>query len=94
MPAIKSRLVRQLKAKGMSEAHAQATAQNVLKKSGNVTSSGRATAKGKKRGKMGASGRAKDRAAKDSKGKYKASDYTYNPQTNRATLDRVRSKRK
>ena len=48
-PAIKSRLVKQLKAKGKSTSAAFAIAQSALKKSGNVTSSGKATAKGKRR---------------------------------------------
>jgi hypothetical protein len=38
------------------------------------------TTEGKKRQAMGASGRAKDRAAKKQGGK--PSDYTYNPRTN------------
>jgi len=79
-PKIKTRLVKQLKAKGKSTDAAFAIAQSVLKKSGNVDSSGKATAKGKKRGDMTPSARAKDRAVKRSGGK--PSDYTYNSQKN------------
>jgi hypothetical protein len=82
---IKTRLVSQLKAKGKSTQAAHAIATSVLKKSGNVKSDGKTpTAKGKKRGAMGAAGRAKDRAAKKS-GK-STSAYSYNKKTNRATL--------
>lgn len=81
---IKKRLVEQLKAKGMSESKAHAVAHSQMRKSGNITKSGKLTAKGKKRSAMGAAGRAKDRAAKTS-GK-KPSQYKYNPRTNRATL--------
>ena len=85
MAKIRDRLVRQLKAKGMSAAKANATATKVLQKSGNLKKgTTKATAKGKKRGKMGAAGRAKNRAAKKS-GK-KASAYKYSSKTNRATL--------
>ena len=79
-PAIKSRLVKQLKAKGKSTPAAFAIAQSVLNKSGNVTSSGQATAKGAKRGAMTPAARAKSRAVKKSGGK--PSDYTYNRKTN------------
>ena len=79
-PAIKSRLVKQLKAKGKSTSAAFAIAQSTLKKSGNVTSSGEATAKGKKRGAMTPAARAKSRAVKKSGGK--PSEYTYNIKTN------------
>jgi len=83
MPAIYDRLVRQLRAKGVKNPHAVATAQlqkaKVLKKGTREL-----TSKGKKRQAMGAAGRAKDRAAKAS-GR-KASNYKYSPKTNRATL--------
>ena len=79
-PAIKSRLVKQLKAKSKSTEAAFAIAQSVLKKSVNVTSSGKATAKGKKRGAMTPAARAKSRAVEKSGGK--PSDYTYNKKTN------------
>ena len=79
-PKIKRRLVSQLKAKGKSTEAAFAIAQSVLKKSGNVDSSGKATAKGEKRGDMTPAARAKDRAVKRSGGK--PSDYTYNSKKN------------
>jgi len=79
------RLVSQLKAKGMPEDKAYATATSQLQKHGSMKSGTRELTKhGKKREKMGASGRAKDRAAKKS-GK-KTSDYKYNPKTNGTTL--------
>lgn len=81
---IKKRLVEQLKAKGMDTGQAHAIATSQMKKSGNVKSDGKTlTAKGKKRSKMGAAGRAKDRAASYSGGK--AKDYKYNARTNTAT---------
>lgn len=86
MPVILDRLVNQLMAKGKSKSEAYAIATAQMKKSGNITKSGKATAKGKKRAAMGAAGRAKDRAAKYA-GK-KPSAYKYNNKTNRATLKR------
>lgn len=74
----------QLRAKGMSESKAHAVAHSQMRKSGNITKSGKLTSKGKKRTKMGASGRAKDRAA--TKAGKKSGAYKYNPRTNRATL--------
>ena len=56
----------------------------LLKKRGDLTPSGELTAKGRKRDAMTAEERAIDRASKQS-GR-SASDYTYNPTTNRATL--------
>ena len=55
----------------------------ILKKRGHVDAKGKLTAAGRKRQSLGAAGRAKDRAAKTSGGK--ASQYKYNPRTNRAT---------
>lgn len=55
-----------------------------LKKQGNMNADGTLTAQGKARQAMGASGRAKDRAAKQSG--HSPDDYTYDPKTNRATL--------
>ena len=81
-PAIKSRLVKQLKAKGKPTNEAFAIAQSALKKSGNVDSSGKATKKGKKRGAMSPAERAKDRQAKYRGGK--PSDYKYKPSNNTA----------
>ena len=56
----------------------------LLKKRGDLTPSGELTAKGMQRNKMTAEERAIDRASKES-GK-PASDYSYDPTTNRATL--------
>lgn len=56
----------------------------ILKKRGDITSSGAFTAKGKKRDSMTAAERAKDRASK-SKGR-SPKDYVYNPKTNTAKL--------
>jgi hypothetical protein len=81
------RLVSQLKAKGMPDSMAYATATKKMKEAGNMPESGGPedlTAKGKKRQAMGAAGRAKDRAAKKS-GK-SPKKYKYNPRTNTATL--------
>lgn len=83
MPAIENRLARQLASKGNKNARGMAIA--ILKKKGILDAQGNLTAKGKKRNAMGAAGRAKDRASKAS-GKHKASEYSYNSKTNRATL--------
>jgi len=83
---IEKRLVEQLKAKGKPAGQAHAIARSAMKKAGNVTSSGKLTEKGKKRSKMGAAGRAKDRAAKQS-GR-SASAYKYNARNNTARLKR------
>lgn len=82
MPALENRLTRQLASKGNKNARGMAIA--ILKKRGDLDAHGNLTAKGKKRQSMGASGRAKDRAAKAS-GR-KTSDYKYNKKTNKATL--------
>ena len=82
------RLVSQLRAKGMPEAKAHAVAIGTLRRAGDVKQgSTELTAKGTKRQKMGAAGRAKDRAAHASTG-HTARDYSYNASTNRATLRR------
>jgi hypothetical protein len=61
------------------------SAVTILKKRGDLKADGKTlTAAGKKRDAMTAEQRAKDRAVKASN--HKASDYTYNPRTNRATL--------
>jgi hypothetical protein len=92
MPAILNRLVSQLKAKGKSASAAYAIATSALQKSGNLKkNSTEATTKGKKRGAMTPSQRAKDRASKRSKqnrttGPHKPSDYNYSKKTNVATL--------
>ena len=56
----------------------------LLKKRGDLTPSGELTAKGMQRNRMTAEERAIDRASKES-GRA-ASEYTYDPTTNRATL--------
>jgi hypothetical protein len=88
MPKILERLVSQLEAKGKPKQQAYAIATSALQKSGNLKpGTQKATEKGRRRGEMGAAGRAKDRAAKES-GKHKPSEYGYNPKTNRASLKR------
>lgn len=57
---------------------------DILKKRGDMTASGKLTAKGQRRNAMTAEERAKDRAAKASK--RSPLEYKYNPLTNRATL--------
>lgn len=57
---------------------------DILKKRGDMTASGKLTAKGQKRNAMTAEERAIDRASK--KKKHSPSEYRYNPLTNRATL--------
>jgi hypothetical protein len=85
--SILKRLVTQLERKGMSSAVANATARTRLQEAGILKKgSDELTAYGKRRQAMGAAGRAKSRAAKES-GK-SASSYKYNPRTNRATLKR------
>ena len=85
MPKILERLVSQLQVKGMPKAKAYAVATSTLQKAGDLKpGSAQATAKGEKRGAMGAAGRAKDRASKAA-GR-SASDYKYDSKTNRATL--------
>jgi len=81
LPKLLERLKRQLASRGVKGAEGMAIA--LLKKRGQLDSSGKLTAKGKKRQALGNDGRAKDRAAK--RGGGKASDYKYNPKTNRAT---------
>lgn len=79
MPALLTRLTRQLASKGVKGAAGMAAA--LMHKNGQLDSKGKLTAKGKKRQALGKSGRAKDRAVKANGGK--ASDYKYNPKTNR-----------
>ena len=87
MPKILDRLVSQLRAKGKSKEAAYAIAVSALQKSGNLKKgTTQATAKGVGRGMMSPEARAKDRAVKYSKGKHRASDYKYNPSTNRTKL--------
>jgi hypothetical protein len=85
MPAILDRLVSQLRAKGKSKQSAFAIATAALQRSGNLKKgTTKATAKGKRRGAMTPSQRAKDRAAK--KSGHSTSAYKYNSKTNRAKL--------
>lgn len=87
MPAILNRLRKQLTAKGYSPTAASAIAISSLQKHGELKKgSTEATPKGKKRGAMTPAQRAKDRASKYSKGKHKASDFSYNKKTNRSKL--------
>lgn len=84
-PKILERLINQLKDKGFDVGAATAIATKQQQKAGNIKKgSHELTKKGKKRQKMGAAGRAKDRAAKRS-GR-KPSEYKYNPRNNQATL--------
>lgn len=84
MSKLETRLTRQLASKGVKEAKGAAI--GMLKARGQMNNDGSLTAAGKKRQAMGADGRAKDRAAKQSGGAHKASDYVYDKKTNRATL--------
>lgn len=85
MPAILERLVNQLQAKGKSKSSAYAIATAVLQRSGNLKKgSQQATSKGKRRGAMSPSARAKERASKKSGNA--VTDYKYSSKTNRATL--------
>ena len=87
MPKILDRLVKQLKAKGKSDKAAHAIAVSALQKSGNLKrGTTKATSKGIKRGNMTPSERAKNRAQKYSKGKYKSSDFNYNSKNNTTSL--------
>lgn len=85
MPKILERLVKQLKAKGVSKASAYAIATKSLQKAGDLApGSQRATSKGTRRGKMTPAARAKDRASKISK--HPPSQYNYDSKTNRVRL--------
>lgn len=89
--SILDRLVGQLRRKGMSTASANAVARKKLQQAGILKKgSDELTAYGKKRQSMGAAGRAKDRAAKES-GR-KPNEYKYNAKTNRATLKKKTKK--
>jgi len=85
MQPIRDRLVEQLTRKGMGAAKANAVATKTLQKSGALKKgSTQPTKKGLVRTKMGAAGRAKDRAAKET-GR-SPGDFKYNQLTNRARL--------
>jgi len=93
MPAILERLVKQLKAKGKSESAARAIAISALQKSGNLKKgSTKSTKKGKRRGAMTPSQRAKDRASKKTGRPTK--DFVYNPNTNRVKVKSSAKKNK
>ena len=92
MPKILERLVSQLQAKGHDKSSSYAIATSALKKSGNLTSSGKATTKGKVRGEMTPGERAKDRQAKYSN--KNPGDFKYNKRTNQATLKQPGYKKK
>jgi len=81
MASIVKRLTNQLKSKGMNNAEGMAV--SLLTKYGELKD-GKLTEKGKKRQALGASGRAKDRAAKESG--HSSKDYKYDKKTNQATL--------
>ena len=81
MPStLQKRLTRQLASRGVKGAAKMAD--SLLEKRGQLKD-GKLTEIGKARQALGNDGRAKDRAAKYNGGK--ASDYKYNPKTNRAT---------
>ncbi len=83
--SILKRLVTQLRRNGLAEGVANAVARKKLQEAGILKKgSEELTEYGKKRQAMGASGRAKDRAAKASN--RKPSEYKYNSRTNKATL--------
>lgn len=85
MPPILDRLVKQLRAKGKTKSSAFAIATSTLQRAGDLKpGSQAATSKGIRRGKMTPAQRSRDRASKLSK--HKASDYKYNPKTNRSKL--------
>lgn len=85
MQNILTRLRKQLEAKGMSYDKAHSLAVETLQNSGSLyRGTETLTPKGIERTRMGAAGRAIDREVQRS-GR-PASDYKYNPRTNRATL--------
>jgi hypothetical protein len=87
VPALVKRLTQQLADQGNANAESMAIA--ILKKRGHIVKDGddiKLTAAGKQRQDLGNAGRAKDRAEKYSGGKHKASEYSYDSLTNRATL--------
>lgn len=80
MESLLKRLTNQLRSKGVS--NSSGVAKGLLEKRGQMKN-GKLTQEGKTRQAMGRAGRANDRAAKQGTGK--ASDYKYNPSTNRST---------
>jgi hypothetical protein len=84
MPELLERLVEQLMAKGKNRSSAFAIATSQLQDAGNLKpGTQELTPQGKRRQAMGASGRAKRRAANATGGR--PSDFIYNPRTNTAT---------
>jgi len=77
-----ARLTDQLRAKGVKDAEAMAIAK--LKEYGTLDAAGNLTPHGEKRNAMTPEQRAIDRAVQRSGNR--ASEYTYDPKTNRATL--------
>ncbi len=87
IPALVKRLTEQLAEQGRSNPQEMAIA--ILMKRGHIAKDGdgiKLTASGKQRQDLGNAGRAMDRAEKYSGGKHKASEYSYDSLTNRATL--------
>ena len=84
-PPLLERLTQQLAAQGHVK-DPTAMAQALLRARGQMTADGRLTPAGEARDKLGAEGRAKDRAAKRT-GK-PTSQFTYDPKTNAATRRR------
>lgn len=81
-PAILNRLVRQLSGRGIRDARDLAVGR--LREYGILDDKGELTAYGIKRNSMTPAQRAQDRASR--RGTHPASDYHYDPATNRATL--------
>ena len=102
MPKILDRLRRQLQSKGHKKDRAYGMAVSILQRSGVLKSgsSTELTAKGKKRQKLGAGGRAKSRAVtkankgRKSKTRATSKQYKYNKKTNRAVLKKKTKKKK
>lgn len=90
MPKIVERLVSQLIANGMDKDKAYAVAVKKMQEAGNIDKHGKETTKGKKRGNMTPSERAKDRAVKNRGGK--KSDYNYNDKNNTAVKSKPNKK--
>lgn len=87
IPALVKRLTEQLAEQGRSNPQEMAIA--ILMKRGHIVKDSdgiKLTAAGKQRQDLGNEGRAKARAEKYSGGKHKASEYSYDAKTNRATL--------
>ena len=81
-----ARLTSQLTSRGVENPQSEAI--SILKARGHLDADGNLTKEGAARQALGAEGRAKDRAAKAAGGAHKASAYSYDKKTNRATLKR------